>query len=129
MANALLACIAETSEAASTDARSQDRLSRLTALVRQHMAEGWSVSDYADALSVSAGHLSRLCRAATGAGAQSFIERVILDEACRYLVFTDLPVAEIGYRTGFSDPGYFSKRFRAAMGTAPRSYRALAMTG
>lgn len=47
-----------------------------------------------------------------------------LTEARRLLAFTLLPVAEIGYRLGFPDPAYFSRRFRAATGESPSVYRA-----
>jgi len=121
---ALLASVAETQAAPSMAGRTQQRLARLADLVRMHMEDGWGLAEYARAMSVSPGHLSRLCRASAGTGAQAFIERVVIEEACRHLAFTDLPVAEIGYLTGFSDPSYFSKRFRAATGTSPRQYRA-----
>ena len=126
LANALLAALAECADGVSAGAETRrgNRIERLSALVRKHMEECWSVADYADALSISSGHLSRLCRAETGTGAQAYVEGIIMDEACRYLAFTDLPVAEIGYRTGFCDPSYFSKRFRASRGVSPRMYRA-----
>lgn len=125
LGNAVLASLAE---AAGDDGHApapgqQKRLDQLGHLVREHMEAGWTVAQYADALSVSTGHLSRLCRASTGQGAQAYIERLIMDEACRHLTFTDLPVAEIGFRTGYSDPSYFSKRFKAVLGVSPRRYR------
>ncbi|WP_319944827.1 helix-turn-helix transcriptional regulator [Nocardia macrotermitis] len=44
--------------------------------------------------------------------------------ARRLLSDPDLPIAEIARRTGFSDPGYFSRQFRRTFGLAPRSWRA-----
>ncbi|MBF9030018.1 helix-turn-helix domain-containing protein [Rhodobacterales bacterium HKCCE3408] len=124
LAHALLARLAGTipvGDAAPAD----PRMARLDALVADHMGDAWQVSDYARALSVSTGHLSRLCRNAAGLGAKAYVEQAILEEAARMLAFTQLPVSEIGYRTGFSDPSYFSKRFRAARGISPTGYRAL----
>lgn len=125
LSNAILASLAEVSLGSGDKplSASQQRMERLGVLVREHMEEGWNVADYAAALAVSSGHLSRICRSVTGLGAQAYVEGLIMNEACRYLVFTDLPVAEVGYRTGFFDPSYFSKRFRAAMGASPRAYR------
>ncbi|MEM8729039.1 MAG: helix-turn-helix domain-containing protein [Pseudomonadota bacterium] len=96
----------------------------LDALISEHLADGWSASDYAAALSISTGHLSRLCRQTSGLGAAAYIERKVMTEACRLLAFTRLPISEIGYRLGYSDPSYFSKRFNAAYGQAPSAYRA-----
>ena len=100
------------------------RLDDLDALIAAHMAEGWSASDYARALSMTTGHLSRLCRDATGMGTAAYVERAVMTEACRLLAFTGLPVSEVGYRLGYADPSHFSKRFRAARGDTPTRYRA-----
>ncbi|MEL6522167.1 MAG: helix-turn-helix domain-containing protein [Pseudomonadota bacterium] len=100
------------------------RLSELDELILLHMAENWTASDYAADLSVSTGHLSRLCRSATGQGLTAYIQRGIMEEACRLLAFTLLPVSDVGYRVGFSDPSYFSRRFRAVRGMTPSEYRA-----
>lgn len=99
------------------------RLTHLNQLMAKHMSEGWSASNYATALSLSTGHLSRLCRNATGLGATAYIEHGIMGEACRLLAFTQLPISQIGYRLGYDDPSYFSKRFRAARHQAPSDYR------
>ncbi|MEM1274130.1 MAG: helix-turn-helix domain-containing protein [Pseudomonadota bacterium] len=127
LAHALLAAVAEAGDSAPATASapaSQARLDRLGALIADHMSEAWSAADYAKALAVSTGHLSRICRAATGLGAQAYIEHAIMTEACRLLAFTQLPVAEIGYRVGFNDPSYFAKRFKTIRRKAPSAYRA-----
>ena len=100
------------------------RLEQLDALIAHHMAAAWSAADYAAALSISTGHLSRLCRAASGRSASAYIEARVMEEACRLLAFTALPVSEIGYRLGYSDPSYFSKRYRIARQQTPSEYRA-----
>ena len=48
----------------------------------------------------------------------------VMTEACRLIAFTRLPVAEVGYRLGYADPPYFSRRFRLRMGETPSAYRA-----
>lgn len=123
----MLANLAETRLAAraSEQRTKHARLFALDDLISKHISEGWTASNFASALSVSTGHLSRLCRAATGMGATAYIEQHQIQEACRLLAFTQLPVSEIGYRLGFIDPSYFSKRFRAARGQTPSDYRAL----
>ncbi|MEC9196799.1 MAG: helix-turn-helix domain-containing protein [Pseudomonadota bacterium] len=123
--HALIAAIAaarhDTDPARAEGGTLMDRLNRLIA---DHHESNWRTADYADALSVSAGHLSRTCRKIAGLSANAYIEHSLMTEACRLLAFTQLPVAEIGYRLGFADPAYFSRRFRAARGEAPSDYRA-----
>lgn len=100
-----------------------DLLTRFEALLEQHLTDHWSVADYAAALAVSAPHLSRLARAATGRPASGLIEDRLIREARRYLVFTDLPVSRIAYALGFEDPAYFTRVFTRATGTSPRAFR------
>lgn len=104
-------------------APSSARLAQFDALIASHQGDGWGAAQYASALHMTTGHLTRLCRAASGVGASTYIERALMEEACRMLAFTRMPVAEIGYRLGFADPSYFSKRFRAVRGQTPTAYR------
>lgn len=109
---------------AQRSAPSENRLAQLRHLLTKHVPDGWTARDYAQALSLSTGHLSRLCRDATGQGLTAFIEQFIMDEASRLLAFTQLPISQVGYRVGFEDPSYFSKRFRKARQISPSDYRA-----
>jgi len=43
--------------------------------------------------------------------------------AAAYLLVTDLPVTEVGYRVGFSEPGSFSRNFSEWAGLTPSQYR------
>ncbi len=52
-----------------------------------------------------------------------FLNRIRMRAACGLLLHTDLPIAEIARQTGFSDPGYFSKRFSAHLRIRPIEYR------
>ncbi|HKU17543.1 MAG TPA: helix-turn-helix domain-containing protein [Steroidobacteraceae bacterium] len=97
---------------------------RFEALLEQHHLERWSVSHYADALSVTATHLNRITRAATGDTASHLILNRMIREARRNLVYTNLPVSTIAYTLGFDDPAYFSRVYASATGLSPRAFRA-----
>lgn len=126
LAHSVLAQIAEIGQDqhAKKKAQTSDRMTKLNALLTQHMADGWLAKDYAQALSLTTGHLSRICRQATGLGANAYIDQAAMAEACRLLAFTQLPVSEVGYRLGFTDPSHFSKRFRSQRDQTPTDYRA-----
>ncbi len=47
-----------------------------------------------------------------------------LRKAKALLTGSDLPIGEIAYEAGFSDPLYFTRLFRQRMGVAPSAYRA-----
>jgi len=99
-------------------------LRRFEALLEQHHLDRWSVSDYAAALSITATHLNRVTRAATGDTASHLILNRMIREARRNLVYTNLPVSSIAYTLGFDDPAYFSRIYAAATGLSPRAFRA-----
>ncbi|HEY0214667.1 MAG TPA: helix-turn-helix domain-containing protein [Paenirhodobacter sp.] len=125
LAQGLLAVAAEIAlQAAQADPPARRRMLDLDRLLVRHVHDGWGVADYASALSITPGHLNRLCRVAVGETAARVIETAVMTEACRLLAFTRLPVAEIGYRLGYVDPPYFSRRFRAMRGETPTAYRA-----
>ena len=58
--------------------------------------------------------------------AMSMLPLVDREEAKRLLAGSNLPVAEIARRTGFSGAGQFSTRFRACTGRTPTAFRGLA---
>ncbi|NDW00479.1 helix-turn-helix domain-containing protein [Salipiger sp. PrR002] len=124
LAHAILAEIGTLTPPEEESATGSAKMQALDRLIAQHMATGWRAGDYASALSITPGHLTRLCHAATGLSASRYIEGKVMTEASRMLAFTQIPVAEIGYRLGFSDPAYFSRRFRALRGQSPSDYRA-----
>ena len=100
-----------------------DLLQRFHELVEQHFLEHWTVAQYADALSVTPTHLSRLARAATGHSASHVILNRVVREARRNLVYTNLPISAIAYALGFKDPAYFSRVYSTATGFSPRVFR------
>jgi len=71
LAHSVLSALAEHRPTQTRDdaGPSTARLMGLDALISTHRSEGWTASDYAHALSISTGHLSRLCRQAVGIGA------------------------------------------------------------
>jgi AraC family transcriptional activator of pobA len=100
-----------------------DLLQRFHALIEQHYLKHWTVAQYADALSVTPTHLSRVARAATGHSASRVILNRIVREARRDLVYTNMPISTIAYALGFKDPAYFSRVYSTATGFSPRVFR------
>ena len=78
---------------------------------------------YAGALGVPAAALSRALSHVTGRSTKELVTDRVMLEAARLLRFTDLTVQEVGHRTGFRDPLYFSRAFKRHHGEAPQAYR------
>ncbi|WP_328462746.1 helix-turn-helix domain-containing protein [Streptomyces sp. NBC_00448] len=72
---------------------------------------------------LSPSRLAHLASAQLGTSLMSHVDRQRMDLARQLLTVTDLPVATIAARTGFTDPLYFSRRFRAATSLSPTAFR------
>lgn len=79
--------------------------------------------DYATRLGYSLKTLNRACRRATGRTAKQLIEARVALEAKRLLVHTDVPVATISRRLGFTEATNFSKFFTRETGQTPGTFR------
>ena len=101
----------------------RERTERLATLLAAHFREQRPVGFYADAMGMSAAHLNRVSRAATGLSVQGLLALHIVEAARRDLVFTPTPVQAIAYSLGFSDPAYFNRFFRRQTGMTPGDFR------
>jgi AraC family transcriptional activator of pobA len=125
LAHAILATIAAAAfdTHANSNTSQSVRIQQLNALIMKNLPNNWRPTNYATALSMSTGHLGRLCRQALGMSTSAYIEAARMSEAARLLAFTRMPIADVGYRLGFTDPSYFTRRFHKARGQTPSNYR------
>jgi AraC family transcriptional regulator, transcriptional activator of pobA len=123
-ATALIAEVAEKEHITYANPISIDpRIQRFSAMVRNRIAQRFSLQDMAQALAMSPRHLSRLCKTETGMSAQRYFEAQKMREACRLLVYTRMSSQQIAYKLGFDDPSYFSRVFLRNIQVSPNMYR------
>jgi AraC-like DNA-binding protein len=79
--------------------------------------------ELATAACVSPSYLSRVFRKQYGRGPSAALELIRLERARTMLTRSNLTISQVARACGFADPLYFSRRFRAAHGIAPRAYR------
>lgn len=103
--------------------RGELRVEELVQAIDIHFRERNPVGFYANRLGVSAAHLNRITRSATGLSIQNLIDRRMLETARRDLIFTPTPISKIAYSLGFSDPAYFNRFFRKQTGLTPGAFR------
>ncbi|MCW0373154.1 HTH-type transcriptional activator Btr [Xanthomonas sacchari] len=94
-----------------------------TALIDAHYREHWPLARYADRLGLSRSHLNALCRRLAGASALELLQRRIMLEARRGLVYTTLTVQQLAEVLGYADAAYFSRCFRRHAGCSPIQFR------
>ncbi|MBL8832856.1 MAG: helix-turn-helix domain-containing protein [Rhodospirillales bacterium] len=100
-----------------------DLVRRFIEMVEVNFRSGMSLSDYAQGLGVSVPHLTRVCRQVVDRPAVGIIQDRLMIEARRDLVYTAMPISQIAFRLGFSDPAYFSRFFAIHAGVSPSAYR------
>ncbi|MDX6247668.1 MAG: AraC family transcriptional regulator, arabinose operon regulatory protein [Kribbellaceae bacterium] len=116
---AILWCDTQNPSAAQID----DRLLRAIELVDHDLKADLDVSRLARAGNLSSSRFAHLFRTQLGVTPQQFVERRRLDAACRLLELTTRPVAAVAAEVGFTNPLYFSTRFRRHTGRTPTEYR------
>lgn len=98
-------------------------LARVFAVIEDRYHEGISLSDVADAVHLTPGHLTTQVRRRTGRTVLDWITERRMTQARRLLTQTDLSVGEVGRRVGYRDPAYFTRTFRTKHGVTPSRWR------
>lgn len=76
-------------------------------------------------IGLSPSSTSRLFTKATGAGFAHTVSMLRLSEARQLLRTTDLQIADICWRVGYTNLSHFNRQFRQEVGSSPREYRAM----
>lgn len=95
---------------------------RFVLLAGQRLREHLTVGAYARALGVSRDRLGTAVRRATGYSPQGYLHLLLIREASELLADTGMPVGQIAFRLGFSDPAYFSRFFTRHRGETPAQF-------
>jgi AraC-like DNA-binding protein len=82
-----------------------------------------SLDSMAEALGYSAGHISKRFKQDTGSTLVAYIQEMRMNEACRLLRSTHIPVKEIVHLVGYNDHASFSRSFKSWTGETPLDMR------
>lgn len=91
--------------------------------IQQHFSEPISITDVASALNYSPKYFGKLFFKQMGVTFQEYIKSLRLNYAYHLIQFSDQPITDICYETGFSSPTYFSKMFKQKYGFSPNHLR------
>lgn len=104
------------------------RLRRVLGFIADHHDRDLSLEDLAGEAAMSTFHFAREFKRATGETPHQHLIRFRVERAKALLAESELPLAEVGLRTGFSHQSHFTRLFRKLTGTTPNSYRLMART-
>ncbi|MBQ3860072.1 MAG: helix-turn-helix domain-containing protein [Clostridia bacterium] len=96
---------------------------RILAYVDTHYSENITMNDLSAELGLSPDYMARKFKSALRMTPSEYVRKFRIARAMELLVTTDLPVAEVAKRTGFSDVSLFSRVFKQSVGLPPASYR------
>lgn len=98
---------------------------RAIATMHDRLAETLTIDDMARAALFSKYHFARVFHRTTGVSPGRFLSAIRLQRAKRLLISTDMYVADISARVGYSSVGTFSSRFAGSVGLSPTAFRRL----
>lgn len=81
------------------------------------------VAYYADKLNTTPQNINAACQKSIQKPAAEVLSEFVLNEAKRLLLYTDKTISEISFALEFTDPSYFVKYFKKAVGFTPLSFR------
>ena len=91
--------------------------------INLHLGEEIDLKSLAKISHFSPFYLHRIMKAFLGEPVGTFIVRTRTETAARLLRYTDLPIADIAYRIGYSSSSSLSKVFKQFYGISPLEYR------
>ncbi|MBQ8046884.1 MAG: response regulator [Prevotella sp.] len=95
---------------------------RINEVVSENLSNSdFAIADITQQLAISRSLLHTKMKNLTGISMGDYIRKKRLDKACQ-LLQQGFNVSETAYRTGFSDPNYFSKTFKKHIGISPTEY-------
>lgn len=105
------------------DTRTEERINRCQDFIFEHLDRPFRLEEVADHMNMSPSAFSRYFKRVMGKTFSRFVNELRVGQACRALLETDRPVAEIAYDCGFNNLSNFNRRFRELRGASPRQFR------
>lgn len=98
-------------------------LDKLYSIIEANLAEpDFDVSEIVKQMNLSHSTVLKKVKALTGTSMVEFVKMQRLKRAAQILATDKLPISEVAYMVGFSDPKYFSKCFSKEFGRTPSEF-------
>jgi AraC-like DNA-binding protein len=98
-------------------------LQRIREYIEAHLTDNIKLETLAVMARLSKWHFARAFKQSMGSPPHFYLIQRRLQRAQELLTESDLSLAQISLRSGFSDQSHFSRRFRMFFGVTPRSFR------
>ena len=102
----------------------QERLSRVTAYIHDHLADELDLNRLAEVAHLSPFHWHRVYQALYGETIAATVRRLRLSRGSGYLANTNLSIAQVARKCGYPNAQSFTRAFTTVYGMSPMRYRA-----
>lgn len=99
------------------------RIAKAISIIENHYMESLTLGSIADDLHVNPEYFSRSFKKEVGTNFNAYLNNVRLQKALILLRNPQILISEIAIETGFQNPAYFSKCFKASFGISPQEWR------
>lgn len=106
-----------------TNQHTRDIVDEAIHFMRDNIHKRLMLKEIAAFTGYSASHFTALFQRKTGYAPLTYFTQLKMQQACHYLDFSDMKIAQIAATVGFEDPLYFSRMFTKTMGKSPSNYR------
>lgn len=103
-----------------------EKIKKAIEFIQNEYSGQLSLNDIAGSVGMSREHFCRSFSSVMHMTPFDYVNRVRIDNGCRMLTESDMPIGGISELCGFNSFSYFSKKFRELTGQTPAEYRAKA---
>jgi AraC family transcriptional regulator len=100
-----------------------NKLRQVTEFIGENYSQDLKLAEMARVAGMSSFHFAREFKRTTGTTPHQYLIKLRVERAKTLLAKNDLPLVEVGLRSGFSHQSHFTRLFRRFTGTTPHSYR------
>lgn len=100
-------------------------VTHMLSCIDAHFRDKLELSQFANQLGYSVPYLSKKFSQETGTGFMEYLQGVRLDQACRLLETTKLPISRIAAEVGYENIKHFNQLFKRKLSLTPREFRAI----
>jgi AraC family transcriptional regulator len=100
-----------------------NKLRQVTEFIGENYSQDLKLAEMAQVAGMSSFHFAREFKRTTGTTPHQYLIKLRVERAKALLAKNDLPLIEVGLRSGFSHQSHFTRLFRRFTGTTPHSYR------
>ena len=101
----------------------QERYKKLITFIDEHFKEEINIGKIEAVSHYSYRNINRIFQAIHQETIGKYIKRLRLEKSAQYLLYSQLPIADIALEVGFEDRAAFSKAFKKRYGLSPAQFR------